>query len=490
MAEKKEKTTLPLDEESNASELEQLVSDLPGEVIADLNVNPEDDDKIPLDPETGLDPQKLEEELEGLKDLVQDEIDKMMESNPDAEWTDIVKAAKEEKDNRHNHTGKLCECCGENYVDDDGVYCEDCLETMKHYPFEWWKLIIPALTVVLVVLSFSFFAISWPVYSETAAAQKLVAEGKLSSALEAYDKINAEIKVTDENYGDKYLLNQVKIYETIGIDEYESLSKFIDKYYVGNEINKRWNAPVRQARDTINSYQKLYEIFETAMSSSSDYKSFEKNFDDLAGSYDEAFVYYYKYVAASSFGEKTALKMELLNKIKEESPESKTLYLPLMAESALAEGKYDEMISIANELAEINCESPYSWWYKIVAYRLQGNIPKASNACNEALEINPDNAIINYQMAVICLLQGKTETATTYASTAYENATTLNSFLSSASLYSLCSQLKGDEETVKSINEEVDSYGYDISEDVAAVIDGSKKIEDIFMKGTGDFEWD
>ena len=81
------------------NELEKLIESLPGEEIP-IDVNPDGDDKIPLDPESGLDPEQLETELNDLKDLVQGEIDKMLDENPDAEWTDIVKEAKEDKKKR------------------------------------------------------------------------------------------------------------------------------------------------------------------------------------------------------------------------------------------------------------------------------------------------------------------------------------------------------------------------------------------------------
>ena len=263
-------------EDKKMDELEELVKELPGEEIP-LNVNPEDDDKIPLDPKTGLDPEKLESELNDLKDLVQGEIDKMMEDNPDASWKEIVKEAKDGKANRKN--GKLCECCGENIVDDDEQYCESCLETMKHYPFSWWKLIIPVIAILLIILSFSYFAISFPIFKETVSANKLIAAGKLDSALSAYDKINAEVKVTDDNFGGRYLKYQIDLYEKMGIDSYEELSKFIDKYYTESQLAKWNNKSVKAEKEKIASYQKLYEYFNDVYNTVKTYDEFETAFD-------------------------------------------------------------------------------------------------------------------------------------------------------------------------------------------------------------------
>ncbi|MBQ2500564.1 MAG: hypothetical protein II522_03770, partial [Clostridia bacterium] len=195
------------------NELEKLIESLPGEEIP-IDVNPDGDDKIPLDPETGLDPEQLESELNDLKDLVQGEIDKMLDENPDAEWTDIVKEAKEDKKNRKNKGNvKLCEVCGENEVGEDEQYCEHCLDVMKHYPFSWWKYLIPVIAIVLIFLALSYFAINFSVFKGTVSANKLIKAHKLDSALSAYDKLNAEIKVTDENFGGRYLRYQVGLYE-------------------------------------------------------------------------------------------------------------------------------------------------------------------------------------------------------------------------------------------------------------------------------------
>ncbi len=471
------------------NDLLEFVESLPGEVI--LDVNSPEDDKIPLDPESGIDPEKLEAELSDLKDLVQEEIDKMMEESPDKEWKEIVKEARDAKLACKTPTGKLCECCGENEIDEDETYCENCLETMKHYPFDWWKFIVPVVTAIFLVLSFSFFAISWPVYKETVDAQKLVKTGKLQSALTAYDKINAEIKVTDSNFGSKYLLYQLRVYDKIGIDEYETLKDFIDKYYIGTAIDKWYNKEAKEISDKVTSYSNLYECVDTAMQSAKDYASFEEAYEkEIKGEdFNEAQVLYYKYYAAVTYGESSEKKMEILNKIKEVDPDFKSLYLPLMGEVALSDRDYDAMIKYSNEIKDFNSETPYAYWYKIVAYRLQGNIPKAAAACNEALDVIPNDGLINYQMAVICLLQGQNKTAKTYAQTAYENANTASGFLSSASLYYLCCELTDDSETAKTVSEELTGYGYGLAAEVEKILDGSMTIEDVFVNGEGDFTW-
>ena len=475
-------------EDKKMDELEELVKELPGEEIP-LNVNPEDDDKIPLDPKTGLDPEKLESELNDLKDLVQGEIDKMMEDNPDASWKEIVKEAKDGKANRKN--GKLCECCGETIVDDDEQYCESCLETMKHYPFSWWKLIIPVIAILLIILSFSYFAISFPIFKETVSANKLIAAGKLDSALSAYDKINAEVKVTDDNFGGRYLKYQIDLYEKMGIDSYEELSKFIDKYYTESQLAKWNNKSVKAEKEKIASYQKLYEYFNDVYNTVKTYDEFETAFDKKVAGKDlnEAQIYYYKYYAANVYGEDISVMRKNVEKIREVDPEYKALYLPLFAEISLNEQKYDDMIKYANELSKVNCESPYVYLYKSIAYRFQGDLTKALKTCNDGLKANPTNSLLNYQLGVLNLLSGKEKEALANAQTAYENADTASAFTSASSLYSLCAGLAGDEDTRASIDEELSYYGFSLATEVDKILNGEMSVEDLFTKGKGDFTW-
>ncbi|MDO5448864.1 MAG: hypothetical protein Q4F70_04590 [Clostridia bacterium] len=474
--------------DKKAEELEELVKELPGEEIP-LDVNPEGDDKIPLDPSTGLDPEKLESELNDLKDLVQGEIDKMMEENPDASWKEIVKEAKDGK-TKHS-SGKLCECCGENEVDDDEQYCESCLETMKHYPFSWWKLIAPIVAIILLILAFSYFAISFSVFKETVSANKLAKAGKLNSALAAYDSINTEIKVTDDNFGGRYLRYQVDLYEKIGIDKYEDLSEFIEKYFTESDLAKSKNKSVKEAKNKIDSYQKLYDCFNDVYNVSMTYDEFEEAFDEkIKGKdFDQAQIYYYKYYAANVLGEDISIMRENVEKIKEVDPDNKSLYLPLLAEISLNEQKYDDMLSYANELSEFNCESPYVYLYKSVAYRFKGDLTKAAKACNDGLEVNPSDSLINYQMGIINLLMDKPKEALANAQTAYESADTANAYISAASLFYLCAGLQEDNETMDAIDEELSYYGFTLATEVEKVLTDEMTIEDIFTSGKGDFTW-
>ncbi len=449
------------------------------------------DDLIPLDPDTGIDPEQLESELNDLKDLVQDEINKMMEENPDAEWNDIVKEAKEEKANRGKVGKKLCDCCGVNVIDEDEDYCDDCLEGMRHYPIEWWKWIIPFVVIALMVLAFSYFAISFSIYKSTVSANKLVKAGKLNSALETFDNINTEIKVTDKNYGYRYLGYQIDLYNKLGAEAYEDESTFISTYFPGTEVYKKRAAKALKAKENIEDFSELYNTFNKLYDPDGKFEDFIKEFDKAIKGchYNEGHVYYFKYYAATYYGEKTEVIREYAEKVRDTVPKEKSLYLPLLAEVALNEKNYDEMLSLASELKEFNSDSPYVYMYQAIAYRLQGNLPKALSVCNDGLKVQPTNSLVNYQAAIVNLLDGQTEIANEYAQDAVGYATDVNTFVSASSLAYLCASLVEDAETADAILGQLSEYGYELSTDVDQILKGTKTIEDVFTKEMGDFTW-
>ena len=93
---------------------------------------------------------------------------------------------------------------------------------------------------------------------------------------------------------------------------------------------------------------------------------------------------------------------------------------------------------------------------------------------------------MNHQMAILLLLDGKPKEAKLYAKTAYENAKMQHTFILSGNLYALCAHLDGDSQTYTELEEEL---GEQFSKDVVSIVEGSKSVEDVFLKGEGDLSW-
>ncbi|NLD29283.1 MAG: hypothetical protein GX658_02700, partial [Clostridiales bacterium] len=200
--------------------------------------------------------------------------------------------------------------------------------------------------------------------------------------------------------------------------------------------------------------------------------------------------------------------------IKAQGEEYESLYLPLETEIALTEKDYDKALSLCDMLENRNVEDVYAYVYRTVAYRLKGDLKAAASACDAGLKIDGTASTLNYQRAILYLLEGDYKLATAYAEEAHANAATANNYVSACSIYSLVLQeqiadktaaikaakdadtktkLKSEradlKSTLESLNTEMEEYGYEVSPDVAKVIAGKKTLDEVFLKGEGDFAW-
>ncbi|MBQ2568445.1 MAG: hypothetical protein II572_08495, partial [Clostridia bacterium] len=270
-----------------------------GTLKAALDETPTDPDAPdPLRPRTE---EELKAELEDLRTMVQGEIDEMREQAPDAEWDDIVKQALYEKQHgikAEYHRPVMCDICGEHEVVDGTDYCEECLDDMKHYPFEWWQFIIPLMAVFFLVFGILLSHEGWNVYHGTAQAQSLAREGKLMSALDKYGELNGQIAEGSDTYGFQYRKNQVKLLNQTGVQQFGVLDNYLEAYYP-NDLNKWYNRYARQSKERIDEYEAAYNCFEQAAQSSKDFKSLIKAYDKAMEGKDinPAFANYYRYYA-------------------------------------------------------------------------------------------------------------------------------------------------------------------------------------------------
>ncbi len=410
----------------------------------------------------------------------------------------------------------LCAVCHEREKAEGSDYCEECLEDMKHYPFEWWQFIIPVMAVFFLVFGILLAHDGWSLYHGTAQAQGLAREGKLMSALDKYGELNGEIADGSDTYGFQYRKNQVKLLNDVGIQQFGVLDNYLEAYYPGTDLNKWYNRYAKQSKERIDQYETAYNYFETAAQEAKDFKSLIKAYDKSIEGKDvnPAFANYYRYYAALLFNEDTKTQQKYVDAIRAEGEEYASLYLPLETEMALSSKDYDKALSLCDELEDRNAEDAYSYVYRTVAYRMKGDLKSAAKACDAGLKIDGTASTLNYQRAILFLLDGDLTLAQAYAEEAHANAATANNYISSCSIYSLVLQqqiaskteaikaakdddtktkLKSERSdlkaTLESLKTEMDEYGYAVSDDVQNILDGKKTVEQVFLKGTGDFVW-
>lgn len=469
----------------------------------------------PLRPRTQ---EELNVELEDLRSMVQGEIDEMRKQAPEAGWDEIVEQALYEKKNgikAEYHRPVMCDICGEHEVAEGSDYCEECLEDMKHYPFEWWQFIIPVMAVFFLVFGILLSHDGWSLYQGTAEAQHLARQGKLISALDKYGELNGQIADGSDTYGFQYRKNQVKLLNKVGIQQYGVLDNYLEAYYP-TDLNKWYNRYAKKSADRIGEYETAYQYFEEAATGAEDFDSLIEAYDKAIKGKDvnPAFANYYRYYACLLFDRGIDAQKKYVAAIEAEGEEYESLYLPLETEIALTEKDYDTALSLCDRLEDLNAEDTYASVYRTVAYRMKGDLAAAADACDAGLKIDGTASTLNYQRAILFLLDGDLTLANAYAEEAHANAATANNYISSCSIYSLVLQeqiaaktaaIKAAKDadtktklrdertdlksTLEALETEMDEYGYTVSPDVAKIVAGKKTVEQVFLKGEGDFAW-
>ena len=452
--------------------------------------------------------EEIKEELENIKNIVQQEVDKILENPESSDWTELVKAARDEKmsakksileNNEYEVDDEdLCECCGENpkdtSVSEHNPYCTSCRESMKKYPFKFTEILMPLIVVALMFVASWQLAQTYATFNSVAKAESLVKQGKLYSAASEYETLTQNLHIDKKPVGRNIMLNQVELYGKIGFESYETTEKFIQTNFAGENFDSIFNRRVKKVKDQIDNFNLVYKAAGTIVQESKDYNDFIKRFDkyikeDKENVYDKGLVEYWKYYAAIVFNQDTKVQLSHLKKMEEKSPIYDSVYLPALAEMYLNMGKFDEMFKYCDKMAQRNKEDLYSNIYKSIAYRLKGDLDKALNSATDGLKINPKDPDINHQLSIIYLLQNDSKTAIKYAKTAYENASSQFTYVTNANVYALCAHLNKDTEAYTTIEEELSQSGMGVAKDVIGIIEGTKTLQDVFLKGKGDIAW-
>ena len=447
---------------------------------------------------------ELAQELEELRDMFQQELDKATEeaeNQTDAliqELDEIDEAQEEEEE----FTGRLCEICGENpcaeEYGEDYPYCEECRNIMKKYPMRASGILMTVLMIAVFVASAvigSEYIDDFMGVSEYAAYYDT---GKVMTALNGYYSYNSAAEV------DKISMKAVKdsidgFMKTGYITDATSL---IERVYSEADLKLPWNKKYAKIIESSNKltedYYTISEIITPVLNREEvDYDKIMADLDALYEATDEegnpaeinaVFIEYYRYVAMSFLGKEPE---DLLAQLEKTAAADKdgSLQWVYLANFATVAAKCDDL-----ELTELlynkmiaNNREDTAAYLALASYYRYAETPDADKIleiCEEA-KANAYQGDYTYMpyMAIAYLFKGEgalaLETMEEYMSMSGYSVQTCN-------LFALCAAYNGNDSIYNEMKEVLETSGYELSLVVEKYKNDKITIEEALQDKGGD----
>ena len=188
---------------------------------------------------------ELETELENLRDMFQQELDKAaagVDSDDSGMLIQELEEIYEEEAEQEIPEEDFCECCGEKIrfkeFDEDYPYCEDCRNAMKKYPLRKSGILAFLASIALVVAS---VWVSYPYMNDAvnlADASANYQEGYVMTALQSYYSYFNGSK-TGDGVSKRALSEIIEGYVNLGY--HTNAADLINTYYSEADLKKPWN---------------------------------------------------------------------------------------------------------------------------------------------------------------------------------------------------------------------------------------------------------
>lgn len=420
----------------------------------------------------------LVQELEGIRDLLQRELDHAGDEPLIQELDEI---AQEPAEPEEIPEAERCVCCGERRRDlsrgEDYPYCEECRAVMKAAPLRLPAVLATILAFVLAAASLYFCALYIGDYTNLIEAETHYEANELSDAAAIYasymsEKTGAEL-AGPTDLQDAYSITAVKhladTFNRMGYlgDANELLTTYLGEKALARPWNKKYLAITEDYAALAETSKGINEIMQDILyygATDVDYKErdeqlqallLEQN-EDGTPKYNAAFVEFYRYVLLDLQGAKPQAMLEQLQKVQElDENQHPWMYLSTMANLASKLGDEALTKEYADACLAINQQEAAAYQAMANVYRFQ-NEPDADKILSIAEEeqahlSSTGRAVPTYQelFAIGYLLKGDVEKAM-QAMEAYMGFITSSGTpgysVTSCNLYALCSVLSGNQE--------------------------------------------
>ncbi|MBQ3137462.1 MAG: hypothetical protein IJB74_08285 [Clostridia bacterium] len=450
----------------------------------------------------------LSQELEGIRDMFQQELDKAASA---AEAGMLI----QELDNHEEYTEEdseeeippedLCQCCEEKIrfkeIDEDYPYCEDCRNAMKKYPMR--KSGILAFLFSVIVLAASFY-VSYPYMSDAitvADASANYKSGYVMSALQGYYSYFNGGK-TAEGISKRAFDEILEGYNKLGYQT--NSAQLINTYYSEEDLkkpqNKKYADMIKEATVLTETYDAVTAVTEDAFSGKDfDYdkvmaeldalkeaKPLEEGKSEVTEKYNEVFIEYYKFVLMSIEEKPVEEQLEQLKYIDTIGEGQEWVYLSNYCAIASRVGDEEAVNYSFDKILEINKEDSTAYISKANLYRFteKPDADKMIEVCEEA-KANLGTGDVSYKhpLAIAYLIKGEGTLALEEIEGLFNSG---NYNVQNCNLYALVGLYNGDEKIYEDMKALLANYGYEISELVTQYKKDKITIEEIIKDQGGD----
>lgn len=512
---------IAVEAEEVAAEAEEIAVEAEEAVADAIDAAPADDtvpaDEAPDAPVTMED--ELVQELEGIRDMLQQELNKAGDEPLIQELDEI---AAEEAAPEEIPEEERCQCCGEKRRDtsfgEDYPYCADCRAVMKASPLRLPAVLMLILTFVLAAASLYFTSLYILDYSTLIEGETHFEARELTDAaalLSSYvsQKQGAEL-AGPTDFADAYSITAVKhLAETFNQMGYLGDANEILTTYLGEKALQRpWNKKYRAItedyaalKDTSTAINAIMQDVLYYGATDIDYEERDEQLqallaeqnEDGSPKYNAAFVEFYRYVLLDLQEAKPEAMLEQLQTVQNlDGNEHQWMYLPTMADLASKLGDEQLTKQYADACLAINTQeaTAYKAMANVYRFRDEPDAEKILAVAKKAESHLTGGSIVpTYQelYAIGYLLQDDYEKAM-QAMEAYMNYTNSSTgypaySVSSCNLYALCSVLCENQEGYDEMASVFASAGMEPSALIQQYQDGTITLTELLQDDGGDF---
>lgn len=443
----------------------------------------------------------LEKELEEIRDMMQQELDKAYASSDDEIVIQELEDIQYEDGDEEEINVPLCECCEEKPRGENSPFCDECLNLMKKYPLRKSGVFMTLLMIVFFGVS---LYLSYPYMTDSltvADASANFNSGYTMSALQSYYTYFNGGK-TGEAISKKAFNEILEGYTKTGY--HNDAATLIRTYYDEDDLSKPWNKKYAQIVDAATVLTETYQAVSqvtTAVLSGDDF-DYEKVMADLEAlkevnpteegtsqtttKYNEVFIEYYKYIVMSVSEKPLEQQLEQLKKIDAIGEGQEWVYLSNYCAVAAKLSDEEAVNYSYNRLLELNRQDMNAYIAKANYYRFldKPDADKMIEVCNAAAEVayTTDTAY-KHSLAIAYLLKGEGALALEEIKSLFDAGTYT---VQNCNLYAICGIYTGDKDIYKEMKSLLASYGYEISDLATEYKNGKITLEEALKDEGGE----